>query len=303
MPATRSNRVEPQIGVDLQVRPERVPAFQRLADAEHDRLLVQLFLERAEQAVPENQNAAVVLVDVDLVLRVMHAMIRWRNEHTISPAQLADVLRVHPELIDQINRVRGRNHFDGQPQQEQRQIEHPAEQKAGTRLPQGRREVVVLALMMDGVRGPQHRDLVAAAMRPVVAKVPRENCQHPQADTARRHIKQRNVDIEQSKLVKDVAGNVNREELGEVAERRAQRACAQAVDRVVGAEKAGAAHAIDHQLNDQGEEKERNRKRDQIHFRSPGPWRYPQGRRRNRQSRSQPDSRRRARCPAAAPSS
>ena len=51
-------------------------------------LVIELFLERAEQAVPEDEHAAVVAVHVDVVLGVVHPVIGGRDEDPLVPAQL-----------------------------------------------------------------------------------------------------------------------------------------------------------------------------------------------------------------------
>ena len=67
------------------------------------RLVVVFFVEGAEQTIPDDQDAAVVAVEVAVVHRVMHTVVRWRAEPAVEPAELADLLRVHPELVEQID--------------------------------------------------------------------------------------------------------------------------------------------------------------------------------------------------------
>ena len=101
----------------------------------------------------------------------MHAMIRWCDQHAIEPPKLADMLGVDPELVNKVDRVDRQKHLERHAEQEQRQIKDPGEQEAGTGLAQRRGQVVVLALMMHRMRRPQYRDLMTAAMRPVVTKI------------------------------------------------------------------------------------------------------------------------------------
>src|SRR5207244_3002120 len=81
--APRSARdLEPR--VDL--RPERVEALERLDGAVDDGLA--LHLEGAEDAVPDDESAAVVLVDVARVDPVMAAVVRRRVEDPLDGAEL-----------------------------------------------------------------------------------------------------------------------------------------------------------------------------------------------------------------------
>jgi hypothetical protein len=57
-------RIRPQLRIELQVGPQRVPAGQRRGHAENHRLIVVLFLEGAEQPVPEDEHTAVVAIHV-----------------------------------------------------------------------------------------------------------------------------------------------------------------------------------------------------------------------------------------------
>jgi hypothetical protein len=61
-----------------------------------------LALEAAEDAVPDDQDAAVVAVEVDLVGAVVNAVVRGRVEDELDRRrQLLDALRMNPELIDE----------------------------------------------------------------------------------------------------------------------------------------------------------------------------------------------------------
>ena len=93
----RMPAVARQRGVDLEVGPQRVPAAQRAARAVDAGLVVVLSLEGAEQAVPDDQDAAVVAVEVAVVDGVVHAVVARRAEPAVEPAELADLLGVDPD--------------------------------------------------------------------------------------------------------------------------------------------------------------------------------------------------------------
>ncbi len=162
----------------MQVRPQRVPALQSRGDAVNAGHVRALVLKRAEQAIPQNEDAAVVLVDVLGIARVMHAMVGRRDENPFQRPEAADVLRVHPELIDEIQAADGDHRGRRHAREIQRNVEHEAD-VVGARLAQRRAEVELFALVMRDVRGPHDAPLVAEAMLPVVTEVVRDERRDP----------------------------------------------------------------------------------------------------------------------------
>ena len=65
-------------------------------------LALVFFLERAEQPVPDDEDARVVAVEVEVVGGVMDAVVRGRVENPFERTELADELRVWPELKDEV---------------------------------------------------------------------------------------------------------------------------------------------------------------------------------------------------------
>jgi hypothetical protein len=165
--------------VDLGVGPQRVPAVERAARA-IDAGLGQVFVaEGAEQPVPDDQDAAVVLVEVVVVHRVVHPVVRGAAEPAVEPAQLGHVLGVHPVLVEQVDQRDDAEHQRRHAGHGHRQVEDPAEQRAAAGLAQRGGQVVVLALVVHHVRGPEHGHLVAHAVQPVVAEVVEDQRQQP----------------------------------------------------------------------------------------------------------------------------
>ena len=61
--------------------------------------------EAAEHPVPDDQNAAVVLVEVLLIPAVVHTVVRRRVEDVFDwPPELSDALGVNPVLVHQVQR-------------------------------------------------------------------------------------------------------------------------------------------------------------------------------------------------------
>ncbi len=165
---------------------------------------------------------------------------------------------VHPELIQKIERGHADKHHQRHAQHGQGQVEDPAQQKAGTGLAQGGGEVVVLALMMHRVRGPQDVALMPAAMQPVVAEVIKHKGEHPGPDTLGRQFDQGQV-LERKRVGQQPHA------FGQQPRSRGQHTRAEAVDGICHSIVALAAPVIGQQLNhDQGNEK-RYRVRHEVH--------------------------------------
>jgi hypothetical protein len=161
---------------------------------------------RAEQGVPDDEDPAVVLVEVLMVGPVVDAMVRRRVEHALDPAwQPVDPLGVDPELVD---------HRD-------------------PRLAQRGREVVVLRGVVDDVAGPEHAALVGHAVEPVVREVVSEEERDPRQRVAgveaqRRQLVQRRVHRDDDDLPPDVDDHVD-----EAHRERGARVAGREADEVV----------------------------------------------------------------------
>src|SRR5688572_4401299 len=176
-PARRAPGLARKVGVDLDIGPDRIPGIEGRACPVHAAL--GLGRETAEQPVPDDQDSAVVPVDVPVVDRVMHAMIRRGRKDTVDPAQPADVLGVDPVLIEQVDQGRRREYLRREADHRHRQVEQPSKQSAAAGLPQRRREIELLALVMDDVRRPEDGALVPDPVMPVVAEVVHDDARHP----------------------------------------------------------------------------------------------------------------------------
>ncbi len=93
--------------VNIEVPPNRVVARKRFANTVNDGLIVSLFGKCAEQAIPNDEYAAIVAIDAVIVLSVMHAVVRGRHEYPIEPTEFSNELGVHPVLVQQIDECDG----------------------------------------------------------------------------------------------------------------------------------------------------------------------------------------------------
>ena len=139
---------------------ERVEGTQGPPDAVDGWIALEFFLEGAEKPVPDDEQAAIVAIDVARVLGVVHPVIGRRDEDPFVPPELADVLRVDPELVDQVDRPDGYDDGCRDTREIHGNVKDPAEQETRAGLSQGGREVVVLALVVGHMGRPENRPLV-----------------------------------------------------------------------------------------------------------------------------------------------
>ena len=189
---------------------------------------------------------------------MVNTMIGRRHEHPLEPAQLGNVAGMHPELIQQIERRDADEHQQWHAQHCQRQVENPAEQKAGAGLAQGRGEVVFLTLVMDRMRRPQHVALVPHAVQPVVTEVIEYERKHPHPWAVGRKLQQR-------QMLKGKRVSQQADALGQQAAGGRQHAGAQAVDRIGQAIRINLAPTVSQQLNGNQHKEERHGVQNQIH--------------------------------------
>ncbi|MNG89145.1 hypothetical protein D3C79_480010 [compost metagenome] len=189
---------------------------------------------------------------------MVDAMVGWRDQHPLKPAQLGNVPGMHPELVQQVERRHRDEHQRRHTEQRQRQVEQPREDEPAAGLAQRRGEVVLLALVMHRVRSPQHVALVAKTMQPVVAEVVQDKGQQPHPPGLRRQLQQRHV------LERQGIGH-QPHPFGQQPGTGRQRAGAEAVDRVGQGEVALAAHTVGQQFDGDQHEEERHGQQDQVH--------------------------------------
>ena len=90
-------------------------------------LLVRTFgSERAEQTVPDDEHACIVLVDAVSVASVMDTMMAGRVEDVFERAQFGDDIGVNPELVQEIHLRMNQEDLRWN-EQCQRKIEDPRE--------------------------------------------------------------------------------------------------------------------------------------------------------------------------------
>ncbi len=129
--------------------------------------------------VPQQEHAHVIAVKVDVILRVMHAMIRRSLDPSIEDTQSADVPRVRPELIEELNDSGYQEHVHRNTAQSHGDVEDPVGKRACAGLPQRRGQIEFFALMMNRVRCPKQAHGVAQPMLPVIAEVVKHKSEHP----------------------------------------------------------------------------------------------------------------------------
>ena len=190
--------------------------------------MVHLFLEAAEHAVPDDQQAAVVAVDVRVVHRVVHAVVAGGAEHPVKPAELAHLLGMHPELVEQVDQRHDAKHQRWHAGNRHGDVEDPAKQGAAAGLAQRGRQVVVLALVVHHVGRPEQGNDVARTVDPVVAEVVKNQRQ----DDAVPGGPERQVRVD-GHGTEHEGVNADAQDLAEYTEELADDAQADAVDGVI----------------------------------------------------------------------
>ncbi len=178
--ARRAQRRRDHVDHRLELRADRIEAAKRLGDAvDRPRLLGR---EGPEQSIPDDQDRAVVAIDVLGVARVVHAVVRRRVQHRLERTEPAHELGVNPELVERAHRIGDHEHQRRDADHRQRQRERQAGERRQHRLAQRDRQVVVLALVVHGVRGPEQVHPVRRAVPPVVDEVDADERDDPGSD-------------------------------------------------------------------------------------------------------------------------
>src|SRR6478752_8394230 len=148
-PRLRAADVGPDRGVLVGGDDERVVGAQLLRQSVDDALA--LGLEGAEEPVPDDEDAAVVAVEVGVVHAVVYPVVRGRVHDELDWApELTDALGVEEELVEQRDRLLEEDRPDRHAEEGERRPERDAAE-GGPRLAQRRREVVALARVVHDV--------------------------------------------------------------------------------------------------------------------------------------------------------
>jgi len=120
-PPSGAAKVTPDCDEFVRRHPQRIEGFDVLGQPEADTL--DFGLEGAEQAVPDDQDSAVVAIQVLRVGAVVDTVMgrRIEDEFNWSP-EFSDSLRVNEELVDKIDRLLQQDHPGGKSEEAQ---QHP----------------------------------------------------------------------------------------------------------------------------------------------------------------------------------
>ena len=164
-------------GPVVEVGPHRVPAGEGRRRAVGRLLLFDL--KRAKDAIPDDQDARVVSIEVLGIGPVVHAVVGGRVEHGLERTHAPDQPGVDPKLIEGVELHGDQVELRRDPEQAQGCVEPHAGEALKGALAQGHGEVVVLALVVNDVACPQEVDLVGGAVEPVVGEVDPEQRDRP----------------------------------------------------------------------------------------------------------------------------
>jgi hypothetical protein len=102
-----------------------------------------------------------------------------RVEDPLERAKASDRARVRPERIERVHARHRQEHRRRKTEERERRVEDPLDHLIQPALPERDRKVVLLALVVDDVRGPHEADAVAHAVKGVVREIDAENQHHP----------------------------------------------------------------------------------------------------------------------------
>ena len=192
-------------------------------------------------------------------------MVGGRVQHPLERPEGRDRARVDPELVERVHRAHRDEHLEGEAEHGERPVEHLRRDALHPPLTKRRREVVLLALVMNDVAGPDDVHAVARAVKKVVRTVDREEEHHPRDHRRRRHF----VD---ARVLEERHVHPERDELHQRRERLLADSAREARDRV------GEAIAVesplsarDEQLDGDREKEERDRERDVFRVQASAP--------------------------------
>ncbi len=154
-------------------RAEQVEVGQVLDDAITRPVIIALRLERPEHAVPDDEHAGIILVEIARVGRMVDAVMRRRVHHRLKPARHApDHLGMDPELIDEVQPRDEEDHRGRKSDHEQRQTEDEAQaEEAGPGLPQCGRQIIMLAAVVDDMARPEPAYAVGRAVEDIISEI------------------------------------------------------------------------------------------------------------------------------------
>lgn len=162
----------------VKIGPDGVPTGEGFGDA-IDHFLA-LGLKGAKEAVPDDEGAAVVLVDVLGVDAVVDTVMGGGVEDKLKPAgELVDGFGMDPELVEGIELVDDDKNEGGESDDGEGQVKNPTGGTLESPLPEGHAEVVLLALVVDDMASPEEANLMGVSVKPVVEKVCADKTDEP----------------------------------------------------------------------------------------------------------------------------
>ena len=111
-------------------------------------------LEGAKEAIPGNEDAAIVLIEIFRLCAVVHAVVRWRVENLLGLTETINCFGMDPELVDQVDCSSVFDHAGSEPEPGHESVGHEHSKDIGDWLTKRGGEVVVLAGMVNHMNGP-----------------------------------------------------------------------------------------------------------------------------------------------------
>ncbi len=141
-------------------------------------------LERAKEAIPNDEDRAMIFVDVPAIAAVMHAMVRRRIEDPFEWSEGPDDFGVEEKLIYGVESNDRGKHRRGKTQNRERQVKKTRNQRLKRTLAQSDGEVHVFALVVRRMSGPGQVHSMRNAVKPVIQEILGEKENDPRPDVA-----------------------------------------------------------------------------------------------------------------------
>jgi hypothetical protein len=177
-PARDPPQVFPHLGIMAHICPNGIPTIQGFRNAVSRPLF--FLLKRAKHAVPYNEGARVIFIDVLRVATMVHPMMRRCIEYQLYPSrQLADRFSMDPELVQSVESSHKYKVERLKTKERDRKVERKSPYHLEGTLPQRHREIVFFALMVNDMATPEEVDLMTHPVRPIVSKIHQQDQADP----------------------------------------------------------------------------------------------------------------------------
>ena len=99
LPAGKSFGITPHVNPVVGLHVEWIVTFDRMYESVNGRLVRIFRLESAEQPIPDDENARIILINVLGIAAMMNTMVTWSVENIFQRSECGDDFGVQPEHV------------------------------------------------------------------------------------------------------------------------------------------------------------------------------------------------------------